>query len=161
MSKQVILFICGGRKPSPQNIAELAVSVSEITGDAINEIVVKHFDEDALAKLCVRDSITVIKNQDNKQQDPSPIREALKFIAEYRKAKGNITDIEFGFLLRSDLAAAKGRVAFNPSSADVVDKALVSAVEVLCEFDVNPNDLRKYGVSRSTLNTVRYASKFV
>lgn len=160
MSKQVILFVCGGRKPSTQNIAKLALSVSEITGDAINEIVVKHFDEDALAKLCVRDSIAVIKNQNN-EQDTSPIREALKFIAGYRKSKGNITDIEFGLVLRSDLAAAKGRVAFNPSSADDADNALVSAVEILCEFDVNPNDLRKYGVSRSTLNTVRYASKFV
>lgn len=160
MSKQVILFICGGRKPSPQNIAELAVSVSEITGDAINEIVAKHFDEDALAKLCVRNSMSVVKNQNN-EQGTSPIREALKFIAEYRKTKGNITDIEFGFVLRSDLAAAKGRVAFNPSSANDVDSALISAVEILCEFEVNPNDLRKYGVSRSTLNTVRYASKFV
>lgn len=160
MSKQVILFVCGGRKPSPQNIAELALSVSEITGDAINEIVVKHFDEDALAKLCVRESMSVVKSQD-KEQDVSPIREALKFIAGYRKSKGNITDIEFGFVLRSDLEAAKGRVAFNPSSADSVDNALISAVEILCEFDVNPNDLRKYGVSKSTLNTVRYASKFV
>ena len=160
MSKQVILFICGGRKPSPQNIAELAVSVSEITGDAINEIVVKHFDEDALAKMCVRESIPVVKNQNN-EHGTSPIREALKFIAEYRKTKGNITDIEFGFVLRSDLEAAKGRVAFNPSSANDADSALISAVEILCEFEVNPNDLRKYGVSRSTLNTVRYASKFV
>lgn len=160
MSKQVILFVCGGRKPSTQNMAELALSVSEITGDTINEIVAKHFDEDELAKLCVRESVSAIKKPDV-VQETTPIREALKFIAGYRKSKGNITDIEFGFVLRSDLEAAKGRVVFNPSSADNADSALISAVEILCEFEVNPNDLRKYGVSRSTLNTIRYASKFV
>jgi hypothetical protein len=159
---QVVVFLCGGRKPSDVNIGEMASYMSSCTGDSINNIEVKHYDENDIAKLIVKgiaeqhESKPIPKDEDK----TNPIRNALLFMSEHFPRNGR-TDIELGFDLQRELVNAKARVSMNPHCADAQDKALVNAVDILCTFEVNPNDLRKYGVSKSTLGIIRYVAKQV
>jgi hypothetical protein len=159
---QVVVFLCGGREPGATNIAEMANYMSLCTGDDVKNIVVKHFDENDIAKLIVKGAIGQHESKpmpkDEDKEDP--IRCALSFISEHFPRNGR-TDIELGFDLQRELTNAKARIAMNYHSANAQDKALVNAVDILCTFEVNPNDLRKYGISKSTLGIIRYVAKQV
>lgn len=163
---QVVVFLCGGRKPSDANISEMASYMSSCTGDSINNIVVKHYDKNDIAKLIVKEVVEQRKSESmqkvNAEDEKNPIRNALLFMSEHFPRNGK-TDIEFGFDLQRELANAKARISLNPHCADAQDeyRALVNAMDILCTFEVNPNDLRKYGVSKSTLGIIRYVAKQV
>lgn len=159
---QVVVFLCGGREPGATNIAEMANYMSSCTGDDVKNIVVKHFDENDIAKLFVKGAVEqheskqIQKDEDEK----NPIRNALLFMSEHFPRNGR-TDIELGFDLQRELVNAKARISLNPHGTSAQDEALVNAVDILCTFEVNPNDLRKYGVSKSTLGIIRYVAKQV
>lgn len=159
---QVVVFLCGGREPGATNIAEMANYMSSCTGDDVKNIVVKHFDENDIAKLFVKG---VVKQHESKpipkdEDEKNPIRNALLFMSEHFPRNGR-TDIELGFDLQRELVNAKARISLNPHGTSAQDEALVNAVDILCTFEVNPNDLRKYGVSKSTLGIIRYVAKQV
>lgn len=159
---QVVVFLCGGRKPGDENIASMMEYLSSCTGDSITNIVAKHYDKNDIAKLIAKDvagqceSKPIPKDEDEK----NPIRNALLFMSEHFPRNGR-TDIELGFDLQRELVNAKARISLNPHGTSAQDEALVNAVDILCTFEVNPNDLRKYGVSKSTLGIIRYVAKQV
>lgn len=161
---QVVVFLCGGRKLGATNIAEMADYMSSCTGDDVENIVVKHFDENDIAKLIVKSAVGQHKPESmQKVEDEdktNPIRNALLFMSEHFPRNGK-TDIEFGFDLQRELVNAKARISLNPHGTSAQDEALVNAIDILCTFEVNPNDLRKYGVSKSTLGIIRYVAKQV
>lgn len=160
---QVVVFLCGGREPGATNIAEMANYMSSCTGDDVKNIVVKHFDENDIAKLFVKSAIRQHKPesmQKDEDKTNNPIRNALLFMSEHFPRNGR-TDIELGFDLQRELVNAKARISLNPHGTSAQDEALVNAVDILCTFEVNPNDLRKYGVSKSTLGIIRYVAKQV
>lgn len=161
---QVIVFLCSGRKPGDENFASMMEYLSSCTGDSINNIVAKHYDKNDIAKLIAKEVAEQRENEStqkvNQEDEKNPIRNALLFMSEHFPRNGK-TDIEFGFDLQRELANAKARISLNPCCPSAQDKALVNAVDILCTFEVNPNDLRKYGVSKSTLGIIRYVAKQV
>jgi hypothetical protein len=159
---QVVVFLCGGREPGATNIAEMANYMSLCTGDDVKNIVVKHFDENDIAKLFVKGAVGKHESKPipNDEDKTNPIRNALLFMSEHFPRNGR-TDIELGFDLQRELVNAKARISLNPHGTNAQDEALVNAVDILCTFEVNPNDLRKYGVSKSTLGIIRYVAKQV
>ena len=160
MSKQAFVFLCEGRRLSPNEVASVAEELSRQIQQDVDKIVVVHFNEADIARMCMKQTVSEDKVNEKIQEDLDPIQEALKFIGStYNNGSMSRTPLEFAFKFKKDLSEAKGRVAFNPSSTLATDRALINAVDILIDCDVNPNYLRKYGVTKAMLDIIRYVAK--
>lgn len=143
MNKQGIVILYSGQEPNLEIIESLAGFISYNLGVKQESIIIQHYDSDSIAKAIVRNTISHTKSGktqvvDHPKTEKELLNNALFFIKErFANELSNTKDpnlIDFSFKLKQALHNAKARIAFNPSVADAEDKALINAIDIICDM---------------------------
>jgi hypothetical protein len=137
---------------SPEKFAEISGTVVEylrVNGIAIPELTTgKCFNADDIAKLMINDdSFIEVKVESTKKVNANPVENALKYLStrysEYLRDKNTIPLI----------------VKLNKDIQED-DEILVTALQIICEKIITDNQLRKYGICNTVMNTMRQCYRY-
>lgn len=144
-----ILILYNGRNIREEEFASLAASIVDLlfnAGITIPELTTMTYkDTEDLGKLLLKEAAgTVKKTKNGRDKKDDPVENALEYLSiRYKTFFGNADTLPLAFQLSQDIR--------NPK-----DTVLLNALKIVCEDEtVYEPQLKKYGISRDALNTIK------
>lgn len=157
---QILVIFCNGNAPSAVAAHDIACEVSKATNTPIEEIELKHFDSDSIAKTVVGSAKT-IQFEGHAKQDPEVVaaqQAAILITEKYKDEIRSNNELAFAFALQRDVSGARSRMALNPSFAPDEDVALLKAVKIVSEDKLSTVMALDYGLTKGMVDVVKFVA---
>ena len=157
---QILVIFCKGNAPSAVAAHDIACEVSKATDTPLEEIELKHFDSDSIAKAVVGSAKTIqFKSPVNQDEEVVAAQQAAILITEkYKDEIRSNNELAFAFALQQDVSGARSRMALNPAFAPDEDVALLKAVKIVSEDKLSTVMALDYGLTKGMIDVVKFVA---
>lgn len=158
---QILVIFCKGNAPSAVAAHDIACEVSKATDTPLEEIELKHFDSDSIAKAVVGKSAKTIQFEGHVKQDPEVVaaqQAAILITEKYKDQIRSNNELAFAFALQQDVSGARSRMALNPAFVPDEDVALLKAVKIVSEDKLSTVMALDYGLTKGMIDVVKFVA---
>lgn len=157
MNKYALYIGWSGNQPKDEDVVEIAKYLESKGICRVENISIKEFDEDAIAKAVVS-SASTIKIETKENVNHEPVRNAVVFIGtQYQNFLRDRDYVGFALALSSDVSKANSKGVSTGTVRTNNDIALIRAVEILSTTDmVVPKKLaNEYDITQNVINIIK------